>query len=905
MTRAEEIKVVCDSLRPTLTNGDVSAERIRTVINLMADQIASLNNFAPLTEAEKASAESEFAFQFLHIRNLKAISFSVPYEKWLSGRKGEVELRFWKDYYGHLLKMGFDKDAVEAIDETSDKVLDFCGDPLEKGLGLRKGLVVGNVQSGKTADYVGVISKAADCGYKVIIVLAGMLNSLRSQTQGRIDAGFVGVSKIEVPGEKHGSKNLVDKAVGVGEGGLAHTRPYPVLSLTTLQSDFTGRTAQAITAMHGVEDNTVYVAVAKKNISTLNALIKWFSPAMCMRPMLLIDDEADNASINYRDDESPTTINKLIRDLLRKFPRSAYVGYTATPFANIFVDPDIVTEDHGEDLFPRDFVTVLDAPDHYVGPSRIFGENVAQEDDILREIKDASSFCECIRWKEPIVELPSSCIDALYLYVLATAIRIARGDAVCHSSALFNMGIRIGVHQEIAAIVRSEIGDIKNAVSIYGALPYDRNAVMTKLHGLYEREYSRSGADWEAVQKCLYDAVMPVEVVEVHMEGDVKELDYSRDNYPNGRKLIAIGGFSLSRGLTLEGLCSSYVIRNSRMYDTLMQMGRWFGYRRGYGDLCRIHLTGEAIGWYRHITLALNELWDEFREMEKERLIPAQFGLRVRAHPLNLIVTAKNKMRSAIEQTVQVDLAGRHVEPNHFNVRDLEHNRRALESLVADIGDPNADAAPCTGYYWTNVSLRRVQAFLRDSRRLDVNMDTATTPIVNYLSKLGAEGMDTCDVYLVSEVKEKPDHIVSGLPLTKESFEIEVDKDGILAIGGARQHITSKFQERAGLADVLAMDSTKLEMEAYLEDKTSKSIPGRFYRRYRKRPLLVLHIVKGVLSEDSAVPADDCSAIAVWRMVFPGDATQYRADRLVSYVLNPVAVRQYFASSTELVDEGE
>lgn len=903
MTRDEEIKIICDSLRPTLTNGAVTGERIRSVVySLLTDQIVFMNGFTPLSEPEKLAIENEFAFQFLHVRSLKSITFSEPYEQWLEERKNGLQLRFWNDYKDHLFKSGFDKDAIDAIDETSDKILDFCGDPLKTGLGLRKGLVVGNVQSGKTADYIGVITKAADCGYRVIIVLAGLLNSLRSQTQKRIDEGFIGSSKVEVEGEVKGSRNLVDRLVGVGIGGKAATRPISVLSLTTLQSDFSGKTAKAITAMHGSNNNTVYVAVAKKNTTTLKNLIKWFGPVMCSYPMLLIDDEADNASINYKDEESPTTINRLIRDLLQKFPRSTYVGYTATPFANIFVNPDIVTEDHGEDLFPRDFVTVLDAPDHYMGPNRIFGDAIAPEDDILREITDASKLLTKKRDGESAVEsLPPSCVRSLYLYILATAIRIAKGDVTCHSSALVNVGIKISLHQMIATLIRAEIAKIKNAVQVYGALPYDRNVVMTELRNQYELEYSNSGVSWERVQPCLGLATAPIEVVEVHMDGDVKELDYSRENYPNGRKLIAVGGFSLSRGLTLEGLCSSYVIRNSKMYDTLMQMGRWFGYRRGYGDLCRIHLTREAIGWYRHITLALNELWAEFRAMEAEKLIPAQFGLRVRAHPLNLIVTAKNKMKSATEVTVQVNLDGRHIEPNYFDIRSLDWNFSTLDRFISDIGSPNGNAAPCHGYYWTDVSLRRVQSFIRDSKRLDVNVDTATTPILNYLSNLEMEGVSACDVYLVSESEKGVECDVGGLKIRKEVFGIEVKNDGTLVVGGGRQHITSKDQERAGLSDVLSARSTQDEIADYLGN-IGRSLPGSYYRRYRRRPLLVLHVVQGKISDGDEKPVVDCSRIAVWRLVFPGDASSYRPERLVSYVLNPIAARQYFRSFESLED---
>lgn len=904
MTRSEQIKVISRSLIPTLTAGAVTATRIKeTVFSPLTDLVAQMNGFENLTGAEKIALQNEFAFRFMHIRDLNESVFAEPYEHWFEAAKAHIDFHFWTDYQTYLLtESKFDKDTVDSIDHVTDKVLDLVGDPSKTGIGLRKGLVVGNVQSGKTADYIGAITKAADSGYRVIIVLAGILDNLRSQTQQRIDEGFVGVSKVEDTAEG-GKKVITDKVVGVGHFGSS--RPHGVLSLTTLQSDFNGRTARSITATFGKDDSTIYVAVIKKNSATLRSLIKWLDKGMCSLPMLLIDDEADNASINYKSDESPTTINKLIRDLLGKFQRTSYVGYTATPFANIFIDPDVVTADHGEDLFPRDFVVALDAPDRYMGPSRIFGENIAPEDDIVREIDDNDSTLPVGHKREAAVNfLPGSLKNALRLYVLATAIRICRGDDTCHSSALVNVSRFIDIHKKVASLVRSEVEIIKNAIKVCGLLPYTENAVMTELHDLFEKEYSQCGVDWNAVQSKLDQAASPVEVLEIHMEGDARQLDYSRENYPNGRRLIAVGGFSLSRGLTLEGLCSSYILRNSKMYDTLMQMGRWFGYRNGYSDLCRIFMTSDARAWYKHITSALVELWDEFREMEKARLTPAEFGLRVKAHPLNLIVTAKNKMKATVEMTMQVDFAGQKVETAHIPIRELAANRELLNTFVKNIGSPTATPEPCSGYYWDHVPNHFIKNFITSFRRTDVNMDTATGPICDYLDKLAAVGNDTCDVYLVSGKNTSiPSVAVSILSVVRENFSIEIEKaTGNVILGGGRQHVTGADQERAGLGRILASQAFEDAQNAYLAEG-HKSIPGHFYRKFRTKPLMILHVIDGHVKEGAEAPAYDCSEIVAWRLVFPGAKQSDRASRLVSYVLNPVAARHFIANSDEELTE--
>lgn len=894
MTRSDEIDTIAQTFIPRLSMGEVTAQSIRDMVfSPFADNVATFNGYAPLSDEEKEALCRDLAYRFLHVRALRATIFHENYEPWLAAERPNIRFSFWKDYENYLLGPAkFDADSVESIDKVTDDVVDLSGNPTVPGIGLRKGIVVGNVQSGKTADYIGVITKAADCGYRVIIVLAGIQNNLRSQTQGRIDEGFIGRSLVEGPGAGGTRTGIVEKVVGVGKS--ASNRPLSVLSLTTLQSDFSGTTAGRILTTHGSQDShTVYVAVVKKNSAVLKALHTWFSGAkMRSFPMLLVDDEADNASINYRDADDPTMINRRIRDLLGLFTRAAYVGYTATPFANIFIDPDVVTADHGEDLFPRDFVVALEAPDRYMGPKRIFGAHVAPEDEILREIRDNEPLLP-LRHRRTLElpALPDSLKVALCQYVLTTAIRMASGDKRCHSSALVNVSRFIHVHRMVATLVRGFIDEIKDAVAVYGLRPYSSNSVLTALHDVYAAEFATCGKTWEDLQPHLRPATQDIEVLEIHMEGDAKTLDYSRENYPDGRRVIAIGGFSLSRGLTLVGLCSSYVIRNSIMYDTLMQMGRWFGYRPGYGHLCRVYLLPEAIGWYRHITQAMEELWDEFREMKKANLTPSEFGLRVMAHPLNLIVTARNKMRSATEVTVQVDLAGRHIEPNSFKVGDLDGNFNTLDVFVSGLGAPNGDAAPCAGHYWTEIPNAKVKQFIRQSRRLDINMDTASGPLCEYLDKLEASGTKTCDVYLASVQDEDVEPIaVGGVSVRREAFSIEVTAAGNLTVGGGRHHVTGADQEGAGLDETMRTEAYQTARDAYLGDHST--LPARFYRRFRSRPLLVLHVVSGKLPKDAARPVNDCSKIVVWRLAFPGAKDDNRIGRLVSYVLNPVAVRQ-------------
>jgi len=323
-------------------------------------------------------------------------------------------------------------------------------------------------------------------------------------------------------------------------------------------------------------------------------------------PMLLIDDEADNASVNTNSDaRNPTAINDRIRSLLGLFTRKNYVGFTATPFANIFIDPDTADEMRGNDLFPRDFVYALEAPTNYVGAQAIFGDPPTF--DYLREIEDADSFFPpSHRSTYRVDELPPSLYEALRTFILSNAIRDLRGEGPSHRSMLVNVSRFTNVQDQVSQLLDLELRQMQQDIRNYSRLPVDeavRNRSLSLLRDTWEREFRGACPDWQEVQSALLGAALPIVVRSVNQRTGAASLDFAA-NRQNGLRVIAVGGNSLSRGLTLEGLCISYFFRNTQMYDTLMQMGRWFGYREGYEDLCRIWLTDEAIHWYAHIARA-------------------------------------------------------------------------------------------------------------------------------------------------------------------------------------------------------------------------------------------------------------------------------------------------------------
>lgn len=552
-------------------------------------------------------------------------------------------------------------------------------------------MVVGHVQSGKTANYTGLICKAADAGYRLIIVIAGLQNNLRNQTQARIDEGFIGRDTGKSLSSTRSKKN---HSIGVGE---LDKRKTPV-SLTNTYKDFHKETATTNTSEID-SYNVPVVLVIKKNKDTLSNLIGWLrdnstrgNREMIDQPMLLIDDEADNASINTKYSKEETSrINSQIRELLNLFHRSCYVGYTATPFANIFIDPDSDDEMFKEDLFPRDFIIGLDAPSNYFGPQRIFDEDLTDENDTkwIRFITDNEDVLPIRHKIDHTVEvLPDSLVEALRVFLLTRTLRNLRGQKDQHCSMLVNPSRFNSIQRQIFYRLHDALEEITNAVRI-SANKGDmglKDPEILALNKVWEKEFRDVEFEWSEIQASLHESIASTKLVEVNSL--TNELDYSAST---GQTVVVIGGFSLSRGVTLEGLTVSWILRNSMMYDTIMQMGRWFGYRDNYEDLCRIWMPMESVEWYAFITEASEELYLELKNMDEAGASPDMYGLEVRSHPLSLMVTARNKMGSGQKIVSRVGLANKYIETVRVSLspNDLVENLRIGKLFINKLDHAN------------------------------------------------------------------------------------------------------------------------------------------------------------------------------------------------------------------------
>ena len=849
-------------------------------VNAQAKWLDMQTNAIPFTECELDEAVKTLETRFSTRMPLGSIFQSEDCKPWLADRQGDIKWYYWDRYRQHLLtSKGFPLHVVRSLNTVTDKIIDHLADPTTVGPWSRKGLVVGHVQSGKTANYTGLVCKAADAGYKVIIILAGMLKSLRNQTQERIDSDFMGWC------------TLSRKYIGAATFG---SERKPVCFTTTMQ-DFEKKVANAMAV--GLQAlNEPVVLVIKKNKSTLENLYNWLydhNPHNLRDfPMLLVDDEADHASINTnRKEDSPTAINIAIRNLLSIFERSSFVGYTATPFANIFIDPDTDDEMENEDLFPRHFILSLDPPDNYVGANRIFTK--AADLDIIRDINDNDALLP-VKHKINLipVAVPASLHKAIDCFIIARALRILRGQQGKHHSMMINASRFTAVQNHLKNLVDDLIKERRDAVNNFSGLSYAealKNSSLAAIHETWKNEYAKAGFEWTDVQAVLKKSIDPIKVISVNI-GSTDMLDYSKSKYPDGRSVIAVGGLSLSRGLTLEGLLVSYFLRNSIMYDTLMQMGRWFGYRDGYEDLCRIFMTPDASSWYAHIAEVTEELRSDFKAMETASLTPLEFGLRVRSHPAALIVTARNRMRTGRSVPHKIALEGRLIETIVLSSDQtvIDANLNLVKRVLQESDTESKAKRTNLGYVWENVSVKQIKTFVEHFKNHPHSFYTHYyEPLVDHLSWLENEGIRNGDI-LLKTLKQQDDD--DDLPIFGLKGRMQTRTSNTADVGNGM--ISFKKKARIGESRDEEVGIDAITLENLRRREGSKTINPKHYREVvGKRPLLIIHLLN--------LPDAGISGVVAYGLSLPGSATTKKPKKLVEYIVTTTYWNQHYAESLE------
>ena len=783
------------------------------------------------------------------------------HQSWLPAKRADFDFFFWNRYKKYLEEIKHWNPRITTnLGKVSDEILDLCGDPAEDRFAI-KGLVLGDVQSGKTANYTAICNKAADTGYRIIIVLAGMQENLRKQTQERLDAECTG-RKSEYYLDPKAEQGIKNQPVGVGRYGT----DKKIVAFTSVTKDFDSGILRNNNL--GIENvNCPVILVIKKNKRILNNLIKWLSDNNTQNaqgqinlPLMLIDDEADNASVNTKDEDSqPAAINDCIRRLLNLFSKTTYLGITATPFANIFIDPG-----NDDDLFPADFIYALSAPTNYIGADRIFGEN-SDSDYMLREI-DIEELEGCFppRHKKDFIveELPEDLYEAAYYFLLFKAIRDYRGDLTEHRSMMVHISLYTNVQNQIQELLNVWLDQVKSDVRNYAKLPLtqsDKIRNIKKLHLVWDK-YNLSGIvgiEWEELLKVyLHKAIAPIEVRAVNMKTGAASLDYF--NHKNdGLRVIAVGGNSMSRGLTLEGLGVTYFHRNTKMYDTLLQMGRWFGYRPNYDDIVKVWMTPEAIDWYGQITRATAELKEEIVKMRNAHQTPRDFGLKVRQDPGALIVTARNKMRTATDLTCPVTVSGNLLETPRLKASKniLDSNEKVFKAFVdslSTIGTRFTDDERTKGhYYWKNVPGDNVAQLLLDFETNPWHLSFNGRALAEFIE--GHQWNGGWDVVLMRTGKGS--EYTDGLQCGDENLTIEgTEKRKILAdkkmisVSGTKLRVGAGGCTRIGLTKEEIIEAEKA-YKAIPGNENKVNVPDKAYLISNRAPILMLHIIQGDYSK--------------------------------------------------------
>lgn len=816
----------------------------------------------------------------------------ADYRPWLNERRGAIDWYYWdrlKRYYmeGNRLP----PQVVATLDIVTDELLDYCGDPSSQEEWKRRGMAMGHVQSGKTTNYSALICKAADAGYKVIILLAGITNSLRSQTQERIDDTFIG------------RKSVFNAAVveGLPLQNYATKKRTPAYG-TSRDRDFTKDAAGVFFSLEAHNEPIIFVK--KKNSRTLELLRDWLNDqsggTRLSYPMLLIDDEADNASINTSRDPSQTTrINGYIREILGNFERSTYIGYTATPFANIFIDPDSDDAMLGDDLFPRNFIKALDPPSNYIGANKIFAPEGSLRASTVRTIDDFHSKLPLNHKRtHPISELPGSLKEAVRVWCLSRGLRVLRGHEYKHCSMMINVSRFNDVQEAVLGLVYAYLAKIRNALITNGGLPLGQNGdiAIKELEATFHKEFSGLEHVFADVLPILGGAIDGTSVLTVNMRGGM--LEYARHR-ASGLRVIAVGGLALSRGLTLEDLMVSYILRNTAASDTLMQMARWFGYRPGYEDLCRVYLPKISLDHYEEVNEAIEELRSEVKRMQLNGLTPKDFGLRVRESPTAIRITAANKMRTAKRMTIAQSYAGRHIEGYAlFDDASVNHEN---EAAVADFLAPLGTAQPREGHLlWREVEGSSVLNLLDRFQFPDAHGDLKPVNgrrslLGDYISDRLKADLSVWDVaipHLRTPGAEVLPVFGLDIPVRRRTGGMVVD----VASEGARIFRVYGMKNRVADPDDVTLGMGSQEIAAALAEKEDPDGQrgDRAYCRHRERPLLVIHVFRTngeATNSDGTVPVIPKLLDPVVSLSFALPTSTVRAIPR-SYQVNKVYVRQ-------------
>lgn len=934
-----------------------------TVASAFEDMLDTLKGNWPEDELE------QLLRHILVLSGADILGTSQPVTKdhtpWLKDIKTEINWRRWHAYRKMLSNSGRSGLVLQKLDQFTDTVLDLVGNPQDQGTWNRRGLLIGDVQSGKTQNYVALMNKAVDAGFRLIIVLSGNTEYLRRQTQERVDEGFIG--RDTAGASKLGNARIAkDPYVGIGklDHGIANAT-----SMTTVLMDFLEMTKKGTSIPMPTDSSAPLVFVVKKNKFVLEAVDGWAKDQAGKGkigfPLLLLDDESDYASINTRESDDPTAINSSIRKILSRFERSSYLAITATPFANIFIDDTAAYNNEGQelpDLFPEDYIFPLEAPTNYVGIQSVFGDPTADKTPGLHFLDDADKWIPFKHKKDHKVgPIPESLRESIRCFLIINTLMDLRIKMPKRRSMLINVSRFTNVQNTVAELISNELYAIKSAVELHSHTYANgrSNAILDGLRTTYESDFAHLRAPWTKVLEALHGSVASIQVQVYNSSEKDEETESIQSILPE--RQIAVGGDLLSRGLTLEGLVVSYFHRSVGAADTMMQMARWFGYRDGYRDLCRLWISEKTVADYQYVQEAVSELRSDLAQMHRNGLTPRDFGIAIRQHPESLLITARNKSRNGViatNETVELSLLGRNLESRKLSgrVEDHEKNRAAVARLISEAPrEPElqeGELGPLDGPW---VSQRGYNQFKRVPKSLiadllssfvagpdDFHFGAApgfpNSALATTVRSSQGSMFQEWDVTFVNGSKGadappptkmiipgKDVHAVQRtlLPRAISSSARNVPKSTSEAITLWVSGQKTRVAGSDDLRKVLNAEQEKKAIKEYLAehpDKTAATVPESWFYRYLPRPQLLIYPIipakpaKPADVHDEAPEVDNAvgdllaeatpaNPLYALKVALPINPAEIKAKSgMVKYMLNTVAQKFQMAGYEEMAD---
>ncbi|MDA8898952.1 Z1 domain-containing protein [Porticoccaceae bacterium] len=869
-----EIEIFQDDIKGETVSIDEVRKILRDVRVEMAEKLLILHE----RDFEQILFQLESNTVRVDDQNRAVLVSGTKVKEWLNA--ASIEWDFWKSYQNMLSHEGKSFDVIKEHERVIDAALDMSGDPNLPGPWKpRKGLIMGNVQAGKTMNFIGLLNKALDVGYHTVIVLGGHMNELRKQAQIRVDEGLLGRDTSSI---KVGEIDTESRDIGVAGFPSIHgsSRPNP---LTSRDSDFN---KSSMDNSHINFAATPVVFVIKKNVSVLRSLISWVKSYKNSKgrdkPMILIDDEADYASINTKSQKNDyAATNAAIKELLGLFEKPTYVGYTATPFANVFIPyEDTVSGELDDDLFPSDFMLKMPIPPNYQGQDYFFPANklISEAPHVkkIENIDDRTGWLPLKHKKDIDIDgLHPQLEEAICYFICVTALRFSRGQKKSHNTMLVNVSRFNDVQCKVAGEVLSFLTDIQEAIKAFGSLDIhsakSSSRHIKKLFDVFNNNFLEKGVEFRDILSILVQNISRIKVEMVNGLAKKNTANRSSLNYDankeNGLWVIAIGGLKLSRGLTLEGLSVSFFLRNAAAYDTLTQMCRWFGYHPGFEDLCKLYLLKSSYDHYSTVAQSIRELYQELKWMElTPGSTPRDFGLKVLASDTALLVTAKNKMGTGKEIDFNYRLWG---EPVYY-FRALADKRKNEKNyaLVSDfierlIQDSHVtEESKSNSHVFEDVPYEQVIDLISNlNNPSSSSKKNQKVPLLQAFSALKREQMKSPTVILFSRSSNA----------TKTNPKNLVDEDGSDIIFNREHQICGKsvfmiarsFEEKNGQIsspNTLISDSDDLKClfsEHNYQELKSKykkanqnrdvKLDNNLFRRNIEAPVIVIYLVSALV----------------------------------------------------------